>query len=102
MAHSSEWLLPGSAGPFLLMLALAACGDGGAGTLAYVETECRDTKELGFVERQALRIDGDRLKRLARSAPAARSAGRTKRHLLGARQRHGSAPPRTAQSAAFL
>jgi hypothetical protein len=56
MAHSSEWLLPGSAGPFLLMLALAACGDGGAGTLAYVETECRDTKELGFVERQALRI----------------------------------------------
>jgi hypothetical protein len=48
-----------------LLLTLAACGvDGGGdgtpppgalGTLAYVETECRDTKE-GFVERQALRI----------------------------------------------
>jgi hypothetical protein len=48
----------------LLLLALAACGGGGdagdtppnaLGTLAYVETECRDTK-AGFVERQALRI----------------------------------------------
>jgi len=50
-----------------LLVALAACGgDGGngdtppLGTLAYVETECRDTRE-GFVERQALRIrQGDR------------------------------------------
>ena len=50
-----------------LVFALAACGgDGGGitpspiGTLAYVETECRDTKE-GFVEHQALRIrQGDR------------------------------------------
>ena len=52
-----------------LLLALAACGGDGSGgdtmrsalgTLAYVETECRDTKE-GFVERQALRIrQGDR------------------------------------------
>jgi dipeptidyl aminopeptidase/acylaminoacyl peptidase len=50
--------------PLILMLTLAACGGGGddgdppppeLGTLAYVETECRDTKE-GFVERQALRI----------------------------------------------
>jgi hypothetical protein len=49
------------------MLTFAACGGGGGGdpppslgTLAYVETECRDTKE-GFVERQALRIrQGDR------------------------------------------
>jgi hypothetical protein len=48
----------------LFMLILAACGGGGdaldpqgsaLGTLAYVETECRDTTE-GFVERQALRI----------------------------------------------
>ena len=48
-----------------LLLALAACGGdgdgndtsprGALGTLAYVETECRDTRE-GFVERQALRI----------------------------------------------
>ncbi len=52
-----------------LLLTLTACGgDGGddtpspgaLGTLAYVETECHDTKE-GFVERQALRIrQGDR------------------------------------------
>jgi hypothetical protein len=50
--------------PLVLVLTLAACGGGGdggdpppgeIGTLAYVETECRDTKE-GFVERQALRI----------------------------------------------
>jgi len=52
------------------MLTLAACGGGGdggdppsaseIGTLAYVETECRGTRE-GFFERQALRIRrGDR------------------------------------------
>src|SRR5512144_1655706 len=50
--------------PLVLVLTLAACGGGGdggdappstLGTLAYVETECRDTNE-GFVERQALRI----------------------------------------------
>ncbi len=47
------------------VVTLAACGGGGdggdpppsaLGTLAYVETECRDTKDPGFVERQALRI----------------------------------------------
>jgi hypothetical protein len=51
-------------GWLILMLTLAACGGGDdgsnappseLGTLAYVETECRDTKE-GFFERQALRI----------------------------------------------
>jgi hypothetical protein len=55
------------------LLALTACGGGGGGestpptgpaevggTLAYVETQCRGTKE-GFVEHQALRIrQGDR------------------------------------------
>jgi len=51
--------------PLLLLLPLAACGGGGdggdpasasdIGTLAYVETECRGTRE-GFFERQALRI----------------------------------------------
>jgi hypothetical protein len=52
----------------LTVVALAACGGGGGdppasalGTLAYVEAECRETKELGFIERQALRIrQGDR------------------------------------------
>jgi hypothetical protein len=63
--HTSALLLYGA----FLMLTLAACGDGGdgddtlspeLGTVAYVETECRDTKE-GFFERQALRIrHGDR------------------------------------------
>src|SRR5574341_1207837 len=52
-----------SARPLMLVFVLAACGGGGdnggppptLGTLAYVETECHDTKD-GFVERQALRI----------------------------------------------
>ncbi len=51
-------------GPWLLAFALAACGGGGdsgnapsngIGTLAYVETECRGTKQ-GFTEHQTLRI----------------------------------------------
>ena len=54
--------------PGLLFLILTACGGGGddtpppteLGTLAYVETECRDTHGV-FVERQALRVrQGDR------------------------------------------
>jgi hypothetical protein len=55
--------------PLILMLTLTACGGGGdggnalpsaLGTLAYVETECRDTGKE-FVEHQALRIrQGDR------------------------------------------
>src|SRR5574341_1068856 len=52
-----------SARPLMLVFVLAACGGGGdnggppptLGTLAYVETECHDTK-AGFFERQALRI----------------------------------------------
>jgi hypothetical protein len=50
-------------GALALLLTLTACGGGdnggdtppSLGTLAYVETECHDTKE-GFVEHQALRI----------------------------------------------
>ena len=65
----SERSAIGTPGLLFLMLIFSACGGGGdgggtppgeLGTLAYVETECRDTKE-GFVEHQALRIrQGDR------------------------------------------